>query len=41
MFGKLLKSIGKALLKLLGQKALEAAPEAVKVVKDELKKGQK
>jgi len=34
----LIKPIGKALLKLLGQKALEAAPEAVKVVKDGLKK---
>jgi hypothetical protein len=35
------KSIGKALLKLLGRKAveaaIEAAPEAVKVVKDGLK----
>lgn len=36
-----LKSIGKALLKLLGRKAVEAAveaaPEAIKVVKDGLK----
>ena len=31
------KSILRALLKLLGAKALEAAPEAVKVVRDGLK----
>lgn len=41
MFKSILKSLGKLVLKVLGKAAVEAAPEAVKVVKDGLKKGSK